>query len=262
MSKSISKIGLFCLHLFAVGVALYTIVQGKTGYYAVDTFDPGLASGKWAVRFLLFSLSMTPLQTFIRWNQASRFRKPSGLWSFGFALLHIVYYFQEAGFNWGALFQTGFLVQGLIGFLILAALAITSNRWAMRRLKKNWKRLHRLVYLAGGVVTIHALLAISMSKKMLIRDPQAVYELPIYLALLVLLLLARIPLVIRAFHRVQRETADPIPIQIFSGKKAGDEIQVRYLDFGENGSRQVRAANPREEKEGAAGPQPPERIAR
>jgi DMSO/TMAO reductase YedYZ heme-binding membrane subunit len=95
-----------------------------------------------------------------------------------------------------------FIALGLLGLFILTVLAITSNRWAMRRLGKHWKRLHRLVYLAGMAVVFHALLATTMSKKMFVRDPQAIDELKLYLALLVVLLIVRIPLVRRVLKQM------------------------------------------------------------
>ena len=88
-----------------------------------------------------------------------------------------------------------YLALGLVGISILSALAATSNRWAMKRLGKNWKRLHRLVYLAGIAVVTHSMLAMTMSKKISIRDPQAQSELKVYVAVLAVLLVVRIPLV-------------------------------------------------------------------
>jgi hypothetical protein len=72
----------------------------------------------------------------------------------------------------------------------------------MRRLGKYWKRLHRLVYLASLAVASHGILAIGASKKMFMRDPQAVHELKITFVLLVVLLAVRIPAVRRVLKRL------------------------------------------------------------
>ena len=66
----------------------------------MDTFDSGLESGKWAVRFLLISLSSTPLNTYFGWSSAIKLRKSAGLWAFGFACLHVFYYLRETPLNW------------------------------------------------------------------------------------------------------------------------------------------------------------------
>lgn len=186
------------------GVSSLTLVLslGSMDWNSPDTFDSGLESGKWAIRFLLLCLTMTPLQTYFGWRSMINLRKPAGLWAFAFAVVHVLFYLNEARLDWLNLPLPLFIGFGLLGLLILTLLALTSNRWAMRRLKKNWKRLHRLVYLAGSAGAIHAVMAIGASKKVLIHDPQAIYELKIYLAVLVVLLVVRIPLIRRVLKQV------------------------------------------------------------
>jgi sulfoxide reductase heme-binding subunit YedZ len=191
----------------ALIVMMVVVTQGSLEMaYAADTFDPFLASGKWAVRFLLLSLSMTPINTYFGWRGAIRLRKPAGLWAFGFAAVHLTYYFYEYEFTmlvWPI--QQFYLVLGLLGFVILLAMAVTSNKWAMRQLKKNWKRLHQLVYLAGILIAFHAILAAGGSKRIFLRDPDVLPELILYFLLLVVLLAVRIPLVRRVILDVGRK---------------------------------------------------------
>jgi hypothetical protein len=73
----------------------------------------------------------------------------------------------------------------------------------MQRLGRNWKRLHRLVYVSGIAVVTHAMLATTMSKKLLFRDPQAQSELKIYMAVLAVLLVVRIPLARKSLKQSQ-----------------------------------------------------------
>ena len=152
------------LNLLAVFTLVFVLAQGSTDWDKKETFDPGLESGKWAIRFLLACLSMTPLNTYFGWSSAIKLRKSAGLWAFGFACLHVLFYVREAKLGWLTLTMPSYLALGLTGLVILSTLAITSNRWAMRQLGKAWKRLHRLVYLAGIVVVTHSLLALTMSK--------------------------------------------------------------------------------------------------
>lgn len=74
------------------------------------------------------------------------------------------------------------LAIGLIALVILIIMATTSNRWAMHRLKKNWKRLHRIVYLCGILSVVHTLLYL-----------KAGGEVFVYVFLLSLFLILRIP---------------------------------------------------------------------
>ncbi len=190
------------LNLSAVSILAVVLSRGSTDWNAAHTFDPMLESGKWAMRFLLICLGMTPLNTYFGWRNAIKLRKPAGLWAFGFAILHALSYIGETRLAWLRFDSQPFIALGLLGLLILTALAITSNRWAMRRLGKYWKRLHRLVYLAGIAVPFHAILATTMSKKIFVRDPLAIDELKIYLAVFVVLLVVRIPLVCRVLKQM------------------------------------------------------------
>jgi sulfoxide reductase heme-binding subunit YedZ len=183
------------LNLFAGCVSAYVLSQGSTGWSNMGTFDSGLESGKWAIRFLLACLTMTPLNTYFGWKSGIKLRKSAGLWAFAFASLHVLLYIRDAKLEWLTFSMPLFLTLGLAGMSILSVLTSTSNRWAMQRLGKNWKRLHRLVYILGITVVTHSMLATMMSKKIFVRDPQAANELKAYVAILSVLLVVRIPLV-------------------------------------------------------------------
>src|SRR3990172_6974948 len=119
------------LNLFAVSTLGVVLTQGSTHWSATHTFDPGLESGKWAIRFLLLCLGMTPLNTYFGWTSAIKLRKSAGLWAFGFAILHVLFYISDTGLTWLTFSMQPFMALGLLGLLVLTALAITSNRWAM-----------------------------------------------------------------------------------------------------------------------------------
>lgn len=121
--------------------------------------------GRAAILLLMSALAVTPVQTLTGFRPLQKLSRPLGLYAFGYALIHFLLY---AGLDYG--FDIGLLTPeltekkyiwlGLSAFLILTSLAITSFRWWMKRLGKRWKRLHRLVYLAGGIVVIHYGLAV------------------------------------------------------------------------------------------------------
>lgn len=206
MPHQLRKHGRFLLfNGFACLILVYILTQGSTYINDTHAFDIELESGKWAIRFLLICLAMTPLRRLFGWNSAIKLRKSAGLWSFCFACIHFYYFTQTANYRWWEPPWPPFIVPGLISLLILSVLAITSNRWAMRRLKKNWKRLHRFVYVVGGLVIIHAGLAATGSKKVLFRDPNVMNELIVYLTVLTLLLLIRVPWLQRHFIRGKRK---------------------------------------------------------
>jgi methionine sulfoxide reductase heme-binding subunit len=177
------------------------------------------ASGLWAIRFLLFSLAMTPLNTLFGWRSAITLRKSAGLSAFGFALMHGLFHILTARLELQAFLSLEYLIFGVVAISILSLLAVTSNRWAMKWLGKTWKRLHRLVYIAGGLVAVHAIIAFSNSKKSVIGNsggtPNLQNELTLYLALMVLLLALRLPFVKQAikFIQTKRTRSRALPAQ-------------------------------------------------
>lgn len=220
MTWFVSKWRWIAFNLLAGTVLVTLLSQSGLDWGPTPTFDPELESGKWAIRFLLICLTITPLNTYFGWRGMIPLRKPAGLWSFGFACLHLLFYIREAGLAWLTRPLSLFIVPGLVGLLILSALALTSNRWAMRRLKKGWKRLHRLIYLAGPLVIYHAILATEASKKVMVYDPQAIRELNLYMAVLAVLLMVRIPVVRRflthrrSLRRSQRPVERPVTVAL------------------------------------------------
>lgn len=119
-----------------------------------------LRLGDWSLRFLCLTLAITPLQVLTQWRGMSDFRQLLGLYTFFYASLHLLVYIVldhslEWGMIWDDLRESAYIWFGLLTYIILFALAVTSNKAAKRRLGRRWKSLHRLIYLAAGAVLIH-----------------------------------------------------------------------------------------------------------
>jgi len=155
--------------------------------------------GRIALTLLLSSLACTPLQVITGWRGALRVRRALGVYAFLYAVAHfLVLVGIDYQFNLELLRKDlagkPYIWVGAGAFAVLAPLAATSFPWWMRRLGKNWKRLHRLVYLAAPLVVIHYAWAKKGSLTSLAGD----ITLPLASGLLVVLLLAvRIPAVRR-----------------------------------------------------------------
>jgi len=148
-----------------------------------------IRTGDAAIKLLVLSLACTPLNIIFGWKQALPLRKPLGLYAFMYASLHfLTFIVLDYGLQWGlifeATFEKQFAIVGFFALLILTPLALTSNQWAMKRLGKNWKRLHQAVYAAGVLVALHFMWA-----RKLDLDPEAL----LYGSVIVLLLITRIP---------------------------------------------------------------------
>ena len=128
--------------------------------------DPGKALvdslGSWALLYLLACLSMTPLRKITGWAGWQLVRRQLGLWSFTAGCLHVLaYLFFLLGWQWGALsaelVQRPYIAVGALAWMLLLLLALTSTRASQRWLGKNWRRLHRTIYLILPLVLLHML---------------------------------------------------------------------------------------------------------
>jgi methionine sulfoxide reductase heme-binding subunit len=118
------------------------------------------ATGLWCLVLLLFTLSITPLRRWLNWVELIRVRRMLGLWVFAYAVIHLLGFWAfEHDFNWAAVFADSlkrpFVTAGLLSVALLIPLAATSNKWSMRWLGGNWKKLHRLVYLVAVISVVH-----------------------------------------------------------------------------------------------------------
>jgi sulfoxide reductase heme-binding subunit YedZ len=117
-----------------------------------------------ALRTLAGSFAVTPLQTLFGWKWHLVLRRDLGRWAFAFAAIDLVIAAADTtGGAGGPGAVNGvaghlFLSLGTLATLLLVPLALTSNRWSMRRLGRYWKRLHLLVYAILAVIVVHLLL--------------------------------------------------------------------------------------------------------
>jgi sulfoxide reductase heme-binding subunit YedZ len=146
--------------LLPLTVLVWDYAQGQL------TFDPireaTLRTGRYALTLLILSLACTPLSIVFGFKWALRLRRPLGLYAFLYVGLHLLIYVGlDYGFDLRLIVQSviekPFVQAGLVAFLILLPLALTSTRGWIKRLGKNWKRLHRLVYLAALLAVVHFL---------------------------------------------------------------------------------------------------------
>ncbi len=158
-------------------------------------------TGKAALVLLMLSLACTPLRTLTGWQDLVRVRRPLGVYSFVYTALHLANYLVlDYGLDLGLLLQgfseERYIIAGFVAGLLLLPLAVTSSRGWKKRLKGNWKRLHRLVYAAAILAVVHFL--------WLVKDSQEPLR---YAALLGLLFALRLPPLRRAASRLRQALA-------------------------------------------------------
>jgi sulfoxide reductase heme-binding subunit YedZ len=147
------------------------------------------SSGIWALVALMLVLAVTPVRRWIGQPALVSLRRMLGLFAFFYSLLHVVgWALWECGLSIpmmvNDIIQRTFILLGALAFLPMIALAITSTNGWIRRLKRNWQRLHQLVYAIGILSVWHFWL--------LRTGKNDVVEPYVYAVLLAVLLVARV----------------------------------------------------------------------
>ncbi len=109
---------------------------------------------------LLVALSITPIRRLTGWNVLAPLRRPIGLFAFFYLTMHFLWYLVidetlDFEFIIEDVIERPYILAGFTAWLLLIPLAITSTKGWIRRLKKNWQRLHRLVYVSTGLGLLH-----------------------------------------------------------------------------------------------------------
>lgn len=188
------------LPLFGMGWDVYRETLGPDPVAALEH-----RSGDWALRLLLITLAVSPLRQLSGVAAVLRFRRMLGLFAFFYASLHLaIYLFIDLGGFWRQVFEEivkrPYITVGFVAWLLLLPLAITSTKGMMRRLGRNWARLHTLVYPIGLLAVLHYLWLVKSGQKIAVREPL------IYLAVYLVLMAFRVP-----WRRAWRALRDSVP---------------------------------------------------
>ena len=144
-------------------------------------------TGIWTLRFLMITLAVTPLRRVTEWRSVIRFRRMLGLFGFFYAFIHfITYIWLDQFFDFHAILdditKRPFIISGVVSFVLLIPLAITSTKkWIGRLGGKRWQMVHRLIYVSAAAGALHYYWRVKLD----VRSPVA------YGALLAILLLFR-----------------------------------------------------------------------
>ena len=150
----------FVLALLPFAVLVLRIIQNNLGPDPVQELS--LETGEWTLRFLILALAMTPLRRITNQIEFTRHRRMIGLFALFYASTHLLVWLMFVlEFRWFAIaeeiLERPYITVGFTAYLILLALGITSPKFMVRKLGKNWKRLHKLVYVAAILGVLHLL---------------------------------------------------------------------------------------------------------
>src|SRR5262249_18042382 len=136
------------------------LVLLPAAYYAIELWQNDLGPlpykealrriGDWTVRLLIITLALTPLQRILMWPKLALIRRMVGVTTFAYAFTHLSLYVVNEKFDLvfvaSEIVQRIYLTIGFTALTGLSLLAATSTDWAVRKLGRNWKRLHLIVY--------------------------------------------------------------------------------------------------------------------
>ena len=148
---------------------VYAIISDFTRGTMYMTAEPekGLEHfyGEWILRLLIATLLITPVRRITGWNWLQRYRRRLGLLAFTYACLHLLtYVFVDVQLDWPTLTKDltkrWYIIIGMVAFLLLLVLAITSTAGWVKRLGKRWITLHRAIYVASVLGVIHYIMSV------------------------------------------------------------------------------------------------------
>jgi sulfoxide reductase heme-binding subunit YedZ len=202
--RKLAKPLVFVASLVPLAYLIFIVLTGRTSANPAE--DILLTTGIWALRFLLLTLTITPLRRLTGRNQVIQYRRMLGLFAFFYASVHLLSYlvFDRVVMEKGAvgriatdIYKRPFITAGMTAFALMIPLALTSTRGWIRRLGKRWQVLHRLIYFSGAAACLHFIWKV----KVVIGEP--VY----YAAILVVLLGFRLLWKLRTAGRMRPQTA-------------------------------------------------------
>lgn len=187
VNSAVRKIPAWPLYILGLIPAVWGFYLGATNQLGTDpvkTFEIFL--GLWAIRFLLLTLAVTPLRDLAGVNLI-KYRRGLGLLVFWYVLFHfLVWLILDQQLMMAQAIEDitkrPFIMLGMAALILLIPLALTSFNFAIRKLRKNWNKLHKLIYVISILAAIH----LFMATKVLDTEQY------VYLALFIVLLGYRI----------------------------------------------------------------------
>lgn len=149
------------IHLYAWSAIAWILFELLTDSFSINPIQElEQRTGRHAITLLVMSLLCTPLNTLFKFPELLKRRRTLGLYALMYATVHVLIFVNlDYGLAWSLIFRTVFdkpyIIVGALAFLLLIPLGVTSfDIWKVR-LGKNWKRLHRVVYIIAPLAVLH-----------------------------------------------------------------------------------------------------------
>ena len=153
------KFMVFVVCLIPIVTLAYGVLTGSIAGDPVETMTE--VTGEWGLRFLLLTLTITPLRKLMKFPDLIKFRRMLGLFAFFYAFCHLnIYIVFDQFFDWTAIWkdtvEKKFVFAGMLALILMIPLAITStNGWVKRLGGKRWQKLHKSIYIIAIAAVTH-----------------------------------------------------------------------------------------------------------
>ena len=154
-----TKVAVFVLCLVPLGALVYRAMNHQLGPNPIEFLTH--ATGDWTIRFLVFTLAITPLRKTLKMPELIRFRRMLGLFAFSYACMHFSVWlvfdkFFDLSEMWKDVEKRRFITVGMAALLLMIPLALTSTAGWIRRLGgRRWRMIHRAIYASAILGVIH-----------------------------------------------------------------------------------------------------------
>ena len=192
------QIAIFVYAWSCIALLIFDLITGRLSANPIQDLER--RTGRHAITLLVLTLMCTPLNTIFKWREPLKRRRALGLYTFMYVTIHVIIFADlDYGLAWSRFLKEVIdkprLIVGAAAFLLLIPLAITSFDIWKKRLGKNWKHLHQVIYFIAPLAVLHYL----WSKKGDIFSLQGEVLKPLTYGLVIaILLIFRIPAVRKA----------------------------------------------------------------
>ena len=155
-----------CLPLLVIAAWLGSDLLARTRYLGSNPIKAAEhLTGQWTLRFLMFTLSITPLRQLLGWNWMQKHRRTLGLFAYAYACTHMLCWsVLDVQLDWADIvtdiMKRWYILIGMTAWLLLLPLVVTSTAAMIRRLGKKWVVLHRLVFVTVILGLVHFFMAV------------------------------------------------------------------------------------------------------
>ena len=154
----------YIVGLIPVPLFLYLAQTGGLGREPIKALEHEL--GELALKLIIVGLAITPLRKVVGLNLI-KFRRAIGVLAFTYVALHLlVWLVLDVGILsqiWADILKRPYITIGMVGFVVMIPLAVTSNNWSVKRLGVKWRRLHQLTYVVAVLSGVHFIMIVKVS---------------------------------------------------------------------------------------------------